>query len=236
MKIQSVQILAVNTTNYINWTLPPDITGSEIVCFATGTLIDTEHGPIPVEDLEIGMNVRTLDRGLQPIRWLGSRRLTSAELAVNEKLRPIRIRRGVLAENVPDRDLIVSPQHRILVSSPIAQRMFGAREVLVAAKQLLVLDGVEIADDIGDVTYHHFLFDRHEIVTSNGAMTESLFPGGEALKAVGPEAREEIFAIFPEWRDNLPHFEAAREFPAAHQARKLALRHQQNGKPLFASD
>ncbi|MDT9702188.1 Hint domain-containing protein, partial [Streptomyces sp. P17] len=92
----------------------------------------------------------------------------AAALAANPHLRPVRIRAGALGAGVPARDLVVSPQHRVLLRSGIARRMFGASEVLVAAKQLLALDGVELASDLDSVTYVHFLFDRHQIVQSEG--------------------------------------------------------------------
>lgn len=74
------------------------------------------------------------------------------------------------------RDLLVSPQHRILVRSKVAQRMFGKQEVLAAAKHLLTLDGIEIADDVQETTYYHILFDRNEIVYADGAEAETFLP------------------------------------------------------------
>ena len=70
--------------------------------------------------------------------------------------------------------------------------MFGTDEVLVAAKQLLQIDGIDVADDLDEVVYVHFIFDRHEIVYANGAESESLYTGPEALKTLSPQAREEI--------------------------------------------
>ncbi len=83
--------------------------------------------------------------------------------------------------------------------------MFGADEVRVAAKHLLALDGVEIADDLRIVTYLHFLCAHHEVVFAEGAPSESLYTGPEALKSVGAAARAEIFSLFP----SLAHAEGA---------------------------
>ena len=203
-----------------------------VVCFLRGTMIETEVGPVPVEALMSGMNVMTRDHGFQPIRWIGSASICAATLAVTPSLRPIRIRKDALAANIPNADLMVSPQHRVLVRSKIAERLFGASEVLVAAKQLLSLDGIEIAEDLPEVEYFHILFDQHEIILSNGAETESLYTGVEALKFVGPAARKEIFAIFPEL--NVPAYQAhaAREIVPGRNARKLAGRHQTHSRPL----
>lgn len=203
-------------------------------CFARGTLIETGQGPLPVEELAPGMLVVTRDNGLQPVRWIGSRVLCSKTLDTSPNLRPIRIAAGALGKGLPLRDLIVSPQHRILVRSKIALKMFGTPEVLVAAKQLLQINGIDIADDMPAVEYFHFLFDQHEIVLSEGAETESLYTGPEALKSVGRQAQAEIFALFPELRDR-PEDDVppgARILASGRMGRKLAVRHAQHRKFL----
>ena len=208
---------------------------TEIVCFTRGTLIACPDGLRPVQDLRPGDLVLTCDNGAQPIRWIGGRRFDGPVLAALPRLRPIRIRAGALGQGLPESDLLVSPQHRVLVRSNIARKMFGAFEVLVAAKQLLLLEGVDIAHDLDGVEYFHFIFDRHEIVLSNGAETESLYPGAEAVKSVGPAARAELFAIFPQLQDGGFEAEAARPLVSGRQARRLAVRHEQNRKPLLAA-
>ena len=159
----------------------------------------------------------------------------AAELAAEPRLLPIRIGAGALGCGLPTADVLVSPQHRVMVSSRIAEKMFGEREVLVAAKQLLQIRGVDIADDVDHVEYFHFLFDRHQIVFAEGAAMESLFTGTEALKAVSAEARREIFEILPQLNDltpeNLP--EPVRPIIAGRIARKMASRHLQNSVPLL---
>ncbi|RJE86412.1 Hint domain-containing protein [Paracoccus onubensis] len=204
-----------------------------VVCFVRGSLIETENGPVAVEHLSVGDRIITRDHGIQEIRWIGSTSLSSSVLEGNPSLRPVRIRAGALGENTPSSDLLVSPQHRVLVRSKIAQRMFGTMEVLVAAKQLCQLDGIDIAE-VSEVEYFHFLFDQHEVVYSNGAETESLYTGPQALKSVSIAAREEIFSLFPQLRDAETVPSAARELPSGRKARKLAMRHLQHGKPLVS--
>jgi hypothetical protein len=208
--------------------IPP----SELYCFVAGTLIETDRGLVAVEDIRPGDLVATRDNGFQPVRWTGSKLVTAAGLAINPKLRPIRIKAGALGHNTPSSDLLVSPQHRVLVRSKIAQKMFSTDEVLVAAKQLLMLDGIDIAEDMESVEYFHLLFDRHEVVISNGAETESLYTGPEALKSVGKAAQEEIFTLFPELKERDYVANAARTLVSGRMGRKLAMRHLQNGKSL----
>ena len=202
-------------------------------CFLRGTVIDTARGPVLVEDLRQGDLIVTLGHGLQPIRWIGQRHLSHADLATNAALRPVRIARHALGDGSPSADLLVSPQHRVLIASKIAQRMFGVDEILVAAKQLCGLAGISIAQEATEASYVHFLLDRHEVVFSNGARTESLFTGPEALLAVGPDAAAEILTLFPQLHDLDHRPRPARPLITGKQGRKLALRHSQNHKSLI---
>lgn len=210
-----------------------DLTDDQVVpCFCAGALIQTQNGQVPVEKLSVGDMILTRDNGLQPIRWIGSTRISTDTLKRNPNLRPIRIKAGALGKNTPSSDLLVSPQHRVLVRSKVAVKMFGAMEILVAAKQLLQKEGIDYAEDMTEVEYVHFLFDQHEVVISNGAETESLYTGPMALKSVGKAARHEIFALFPELAnaDHAP--EAARPIPSGRKSRKLAQRHVQHNRDL----
>ncbi|AGT11176.1 Hint domain-containing protein [Paracoccus aminophilus] len=206
---------------------------TNVVCFSADALIETAHGEVRAGHLETGDLVFTSDHGLQAIQWVGQRLISEAEFIANPKIRPIRISKGALGDNIPSSDLVVSPQHRVLIRSKIAQRMFGTNEVLVAAKQLLSLDGVEIATDLTEVTYVHFMFDGHEVVRANGAECESMYTGEEALHSVGAEAREEIYTLFPELRDGASQ-PPARLLLSGRMGRKLAIRHRQNRRVLVS--
>lgn len=201
-------------------------------CFTPGTLIETEHGMRKVEDLAVGDRILTRDDGFQPLRWIGSKHLTPHRLDLQPNLRPIRIAAGALGRGCPAADLVVSPQHRVLVRSDIAKRMFGTEEVLVAAKHLLDLEGVALADAAGEgVTYLHLLFDDHQILRSNGAWTESLFVGPETLNALPPAARREIAALFPELVTGiLPT--PSRKLLSGKEGRQLTFRHTKNRRAM----
>lgn len=229
----SIRITLTNSTGSVNSDGYAD--NVSIVCFAAGTLIATINGLRPVQDLTVGDRVITMDNGYQEIRWIGSNKVHPADLRANPKLVPIRIQAGSLGNGTPEQDLLVSPQHRVLVSSKIAERMFDANEVLIPANKLLAIDGINIASDTEEngVEYWHFLFDAHQVVWSNGAPTESLFTGPEALKSVSPQAREEILTLFP--KIALPGYVAspARYIPEQGKLmKKLTQRHQKNCKPL----
>lgn len=206
------------------------------VCFVRGTHIKTIAGERPVEALSVNDLILTMDTGYQPIRWIGSRTLDGHDLAAKPGLRPIRIRAGALAPGLPTRDLIVSPNHRILSRSKIARNMFGFPEVLVAAKDLVFLGGVAIADDLDAVEYWHFMFDRHQVVYAEGSAAESLLASSEALAAIPPEALRELFEIMPELSrmDSRIKTQLARPELTGQPARHLALRHARRNRAFFA--
>ena len=209
-----------------------DIVG--FVCFAKGTTILTSHGYIPVEDLRIGDMVTTKDSGDVAITWIGSRKLSASMLTAFPNLRPVRITSGALGRGLPAYDLLVSPQHRILIRSKIAERVSGSSEVLVAAKQLLQVDGIDIAKDLNTVEYYHFMLGQHEVVTANGAETESLFTGKQALKSVGQAARAEILALLPQLAEPGYQPRGVRRLLSGRLGRKIVSRHLQNKRPLVA--
>jgi hypothetical protein len=162
-----------------------------IVCFTEGTRISTPYGQRPIETLAIGDLVLTKDNGPRPIRWIGKRTVPAIG-----KLAPIRFKAGIFDN---DRDLLVSPQHRMLCNDWRSSLMFGDSEVLATAKHLINGDTV-IQETGGEVTYIHIMFDEHEIVFAENTASESFYPGDCALNAIGGEAREELFSIFPEIR------------------------------------
>ncbi|NOD93723.1 calcium-binding protein [Ruegeria sp. HKCCD4884] len=214
---------------------PPINENTLVPCFTRSTWIATTTGPKQIEQITLSDLVLTRDNGPQPLRWIGRRRVEEAELRTNSKLYPVRILAGSLGNGFPQRDLLVSRQHRMLVCSTIASRMFGVSEVLVPAIKLTSLPGIYVDTSVREVEYFHLLFDRHEIVFAEGTPSESLFTGPEALKAISDAAREEITALFPELTqtDVLP--EPAGFIPTGKQQRKLIDRHLKNEKPLMSA-
>lgn len=156
-----------------------------IVCFASGTRIAGPTGaPVAVETLRAGDSVMTADHGVRPVLWTGRQDLEAPVLRAHPHLAPIRIAPGALGPGQPRAPLLVSPQHRVLARSKLVERMFGVREVLIAARHLLALGGVDVAA-VARVTYVHVLLARHEVLFAEGAACESLYLGPQALAALG---------------------------------------------------
>ena len=114
-----------------------------VICFTLGTRIATIRGEVLVERLWIGDRVLTRDNGPQDLRWIGCRRLGRHSLQAAPKFEPVLIRRGALGANLPEQDMMVSPNHRMPFNTDLTALLFEEREVLVAAKHLVDLPDVE---------------------------------------------------------------------------------------------
>lgn len=175
------------SSTWVNTQGPLQVSQLGPACFTPGALIRVPGGAVPVEALEPGDLVETLDNGPQVLRWTGRTRI-----AGNRAFAPVRFAAGVLGN---DRPLRVSPQHRMLVTGWQAELHFGEPEVLVPARHLLHWPGVTQAP-VREVDYLHLLFDRHEIIFADGAPSESFHPGS-AMLARDPALLAEIAALFP---------------------------------------
>ncbi|SMX45184.1 Hint domain-containing protein [Actibacterium lipolyticum] len=204
------------------------------ICFADGTFFQTETGPVAIKALRPEMRIATLDNGFQTVRWVYSKHWTAAEIAAHPSRAPVRIRAGALGHNMPERALHVSQQHRLLIAGPIAKRMFGTTEVLVAAKHLTSVTGIKISRKAKAVSYYHVMLDQHDILVANGAPAESLYLGKCAVAGLTPEAIRELCDLLDRPIENLcaNPSRQARVFVKGRRARQLAARHLKNRKPL----
>ncbi len=159
-------------------------------CFTAGTRIVTVKGEIRIEDLKIGDQVITRDNGFQSIEWIGR-----TETVARGKDAPVVFEADAIGNHGR---IEVSPNHRVLMCSPKAQLLFGEREVLVKAKDLINDKTVWSKADGSKVTYLHILFRNHEIVIGNGLPSESYHPGDCSIDAFDEETRAEILRLMPE--------------------------------------
>lgn len=194
-------------------------------CFTCDTLIETKRGQVAVEKLRPGARVLTRDNGYRPIRWIGRRRLGAADLAAAPQLQPVRIAAGALGEGLPETDMLVSGQQRMLMSGARAELLFGEAEVLAAAAHMLGQPGIT-RHRCAEVTYLYLMFDAHEIIRADGAWTESFQPVEPTLAHLDAPQRAELAAIFPDLEKTLPRgrWTAARRALEPHEVRVLMRR------------
>jgi len=140
------------------------------VCFVAGTRITTERGDVAVEELSQDDRIVTVagdDHALRAITWIGHRRIDLTSQKCPESLFPIRIHRGALAENLPQRDLLVSPDHCLFVDGQ-----------LIPAK--LLVNGMSIVQDrsFRTVHYYHVELATHDVLLAEGLPAETYLDTG----------------------------------------------------------
>ncbi|MEM6306677.1 MAG: Hint domain-containing protein [Pseudomonadota bacterium] len=173
---------------------------SGIICFSGETQIATPHGHTSVDALKPGDVVLTRDNGPQPVLWVGNRRVTGARMHVMPHMRPVRIRANALHMGSPTGDMLVSPNHRMLVTGRIAEDLFNSAEVLAAAKDLVNGRSIHFESRVQSTTYYHILLERHEILNAGGMWSESFHPAYMDLETLLPHQKEQLLAACPNLR------------------------------------
>ncbi|NBZ87144.1 Hint domain-containing protein [Stagnihabitans tardus] len=168
-----------------------------VICFTPDTMLATPGGPRLIQSLRAGDLVLTRDAGPQPVLWTGHRRMTGARLYAMPHLRPIRIKAEAMGAGQPQPDLVVSPQHRIVMQGPAARALFNSDEVLVRAEDLVNDTTILLDRSLREVTYVHVLLEAHQVIWANGVLTESFHPAHAALDSLDPVQRAGLMEIFP---------------------------------------
>lgn len=184
-----------------------------VVCFTPDSLVQTPRGPKAIGDLQIGDHVLTLDSGYQPVRWLHRRHLSTAQLRAQPQFCPVVIEADAFGPGKPQRQMRVSPQHRIWVQNHLSELFFANPATLAPAKGLI--NGRSVWQDAAcaGVDYIHVMFDQHEVMLADGLYSESYHPGDWATASLAPDARAELFGIFPDLARNAAFYGPTR-YPA----------------------
>lgn len=135
------------------------------LCLLRGTQVETDRGGVAVEDLKIGDRVRTQDGDFQPVKWVGHRSYQrTPDRHWWKHVDPVRVQRSALADNVPSRDLYLSPAHALFIDGH-----------LIAAH--LLVNGTTIAQGMFDgdrIDYFHVECESHQVIFAEGAAVETL--------------------------------------------------------------
>lgn len=189
-------------------------------CFTPGIMIATPKGERLIEELREGDKVITRDNGIHEILWCGKRSLDWKSLSAKPHLRPVLIRAGSLGEGLPEHDMMVSPNHRLIVSQDCTSLQYDESEVLASAKHLVNNNGVHVVETMG-ASYIHFMFEHHQLVLANGAWSECFQPADYGLQARGNSQRIEIVELFPELKSKM---DERRPAPISRSRRRVTLR------------
>ncbi|KAF0117033.1 MAG: type I secretion target repeat protein [Rhodobacteraceae bacterium] len=163
-------------------------------CFAQGTDIATPTGRRKVEALCAGDTVLTEDGRSVTIAWIGNSRYSRDRATHDRRLRPVHVLAHAFGPGLPDRDLILSRQHRIVVDGPYCELLFGTDRAFVLAGHLPP-GFANSPDPATDVVYFHILLDRHEILLANGLPAESFQPARRAIEVLSDATRQSLAKV-----------------------------------------
>ncbi len=194
-----------------------------VICFTPGTRLRTEREAIDVAELNSGDCLATRDDGAQMVLWTGRRRMSGARLFALPAERPVRIRAGALGVGRPERDLTVSPEHRVLIGGPGPRDLWGEPEVLVCAGDLVGRPGISVDHSLRETWYIHLMLERHEVIWADGAEVETFHPGYMGLETLSAEQRASLIRARPDLdRDPFAYGPPARRMLSRGEAAILA--------------
>jgi hypothetical protein len=167
-----------------------------VACYCAGTLIRTEHGEVPVENLSIGDRLATKSGVMRPIKWIGRRSYGGRFVKGRIDILPICIKAGALDDNVPRRDLWVSPHHAMYLEG-----------VLIEARDLV--NGISIVqvEQVEQVQYFHVELDSHDVIVAEDSLSESFID--DDSRGMFHNAQE-YYALYPDQHRVLARYCAPR--------------------------
>ena len=155
-----------------------------LACFVAGTWIETDRGPVAVEDLKVGDFAVTVEGAREPIVWIGRRTVNCRTHPMPDAVFPVRVAAGALGPARPSRDLWLSPEHAVFVNG-----------VLVPVH--LLTNGKTIAREERErVTYFHVELPRHAIILAEDLPVESYLDTGDRANFRNGGLVTRLFADF----------------------------------------
>jgi len=153
---------------------PSPVSPQNIVCYRKGTLILTNQGNIPIENIKVGDHVVTQgeiydykfikqDTNLrhEPVIWIGKFKVDH----LNTNSRPVCIQKNTFGNNCPFQDLYISPQHCLLLN----EKMVTASSLLINGNGNTIYQDMECTS----VEYYHLECKIHSSIFANGVLAET---------------------------------------------------------------
>lgn len=165
-----------------------------------GSVVTTQNGPVPVEDLEPGMMIATSDHGYLPLAWIGSYDLTPREAQNSERVRLFRVTADSFGLAKPGHDLMLGPASHILMRHAGCEKLFGIDMAYAPIRGFEDGQTVIATRPMSPVSVFNLAFDRQACFFANELEVESFHPAAFAETLLDLELREAIIRLFPQAR------------------------------------
>ncbi|MBS1102357.1 Hint domain-containing protein [Gluconobacter sp. Dm-62] len=140
-------------------------------CFLAGSMIRTPEGDVAVETLRLGSTVLAFVNGEaveRTVTWAGRARMVAKPgLSDAESGYPVRILKNALAEGVPYKDMLVTPEHCLFLKGG-----FVPARMLVNGRSVIYDRNMPAYD------YFHVETAEHSVIMADGMLTESYLDTG----------------------------------------------------------
>ncbi len=179
--------------------------GLEMVGFRGGLVeganVRTPCGLRRIELVRPGDLIVTRNNGLQPVRMIWQRTVTQQDMNQNGDLAPIRLKPRAVGPMMPQRDLLVAPDHRLLLPGFRVAGMPKDKCVLTEAREIAgTSDAIYVDRSMETVRYFQMVFDCHQVLTANGLPVESFLPCPSNIASLNGEMRDALVQRFPQLR------------------------------------
>lgn len=167
---------------------------------ARGSVVQTDEGPVAIEDIVPGMRALTADGRVETVTWVGSMviypGMTSE--AEGEAVTLTRITAEAFGQGRPMPDLVLGPRARLCLRDPRLMRVAGVERAFVPARAFL--DGVSVIEvtPIAPVTAYHLVLERQGALRVAGLEVESYHPGEGVEGMIEPRMLSLFLAQFPQ--------------------------------------
>ena len=216
----TLHIIGIKNTGYILGE-NPDGSLTFAACFLAGTLISTFNSTMAVETIKTGDIVKTFDWKTNQttnatVIWVGQKH-TNVKTYLSDDLAgyPVRILKNAISENVPNKDLLVTPEHCLFFDGNF-----------VPARMLVNGRSIYYDYSITSYDYYHIETEQHSVIWANGMLTESYLDTGNRNTFKNDQKVVSLFNNIKTWdNDAAAPLNVHRDFvePIYNQINKRAL-------------
>lgn len=163
-----------------------------------GTQVRTPCGPRRIEHVRAGDLIVTRTKGLQPVRMVWRRELRDVDLRGRPEAAPVRLKTRAIGPMMPQQDLVLAPEHPVLVPGYRLDGLAGSIGGLMEAGELAgTSDAAYVDRSLEEAPLFHLVFDSHQIFMANGLPVGSVDLTADVLERLEPSLRDEVLEIFP---------------------------------------
>lgn len=165
--------------------------------FSRGSLIETETGPVAIEDLQPGDRVITTDNQAETVLWKGSTTLVPGRPGPSGRnLRLTRIMADTFGMQRPISYVLAGPSARLLNTPDHLRSLIGSAQMLTPVQEFV--DGMNVIETAPPtaVELFHICLPRHAAIRIGGLDFETYHPGTTTVRLISHSMRSLFLNLF----------------------------------------